>query len=65
MLLQNISLKVAKAFGVIKLLVLAKPFSGILPITIGEVFYQLVNSTFCFQFCNALLLTYLPTSLGL
>jgi hypothetical protein len=38
---------IAKAFAVVKLLALAKPFGGIRPIIIGEVFNQLVNRTFC------------------
>jgi hypothetical protein len=35
------------AFGVAKLLILAKPFGGIRPITVGEFFYQLVSRTLC------------------
>jgi hypothetical protein len=38
---------IAKAFGVVKLLALAKPFGGIWPLAIGKVIYQLVNKTFC------------------
>jgi hypothetical protein len=38
---------ITMAFGAIRLLTLAKPFGGIWPITIGEVFYHLMNTTFC------------------
>jgi len=38
---------IAKAFGVVKLLTLVKPFGGIRSIAIGEVLYQLVNRTLC------------------
>jgi hypothetical protein len=43
----HISRSIAKALGVTRLLTLAKPSSGIQPIVIGEVFYQLVNRTLC------------------
>jgi hypothetical protein len=44
---------IAKALGATRLLALSKPFSGIQPIEIGEVFCRLVNRTFYFQFRDA------------
>jgi len=46
-IVRRISKSIAKALGATKLLTLAKPSSGIQPIAIGKVFYQLVNRTFC------------------
>jgi hypothetical protein len=54
---------IAKAFGVVKLLALAKAFGAILPTAIGEVLYELVNMTLCLQFHDALSFTYPLTSL--
>lgn len=43
----QISGNIAKAFGATRLLALAKPSNGIQLITIGKVFYRLVNRTLC------------------
>jgi hypothetical protein len=45
---------IVMAFGVAKLLNVAKTFGGIRLIIIGKIFYQLVNRTLCFQFHDAL-----------
>jgi hypothetical protein len=39
---------IAKAFGVTRLLALAKPSNDIQPIVISEVFYRLVSRNLCF-----------------
>jgi hypothetical protein len=44
---------ITKALGVVRMLALAKPLGGIQQIVLGEVFYQLMNKTFFFQFCDA------------
>jgi hypothetical protein len=44
----HIPRSITNALGAIKLLALIKPFSGIRPIAIGELLYQLVNRTFLF-----------------
>jgi hypothetical protein len=53
-----------KALGVTMLLILAKPFTSIQPIVVGEVFYRLVNKTFYFQFHDAFAIHLSPHQFG-
>jgi hypothetical protein len=55
---------ITKAFGVTRLLILARPSTSIQPIVIGEVFYQLVNKTFYFQFRDAFATRLSPHQFG-
>jgi hypothetical protein len=44
---------IARILGAIRLLVLGKPSSGIKPIVVGKVLYQLDNKALCFLFQDA------------
>jgi hypothetical protein len=55
---------VIRAFNVVRLLLLVKPFGGIRPIVISEILYWLMNKTICLQLHNTFLAQCPPTSLG-
>jgi hypothetical protein len=55
---------IAKALSVARLLALVKPFRGIRPIVVGEVFYRLMSRTLCFQFHDAFVVHLCPHQFG-
>jgi hypothetical protein len=45
--------QIASVLGATRLLALTKPSGGILPIVVGETFYQLTSHVLCLQFYDA------------